>query len=557
MTESHHGPDHDAAGEQRPESEPTRPLPQEATGILPASYSYPPASPGAPGTTATSHESSAAPAEGVPLTDEPTPRGRKRTGLLIGTIAAVAVLGTGGVLAYNALSGSGSQPADVLPGDSYAYFRLDIDPSAGQKIAAVRFLNKIPQIKSLESGDPRKQLWELATKDADNDCVKKFSYDNDIAPWLGDRAGFALRPGGTAQEPNGAFALQVTDDDRAKSTLTKLFACDKGEQPDLRIKGGYALITAPGKGDDLVAAIDKGTLAGSATFKEDMAALGEEGVLSFWGDLPPLLKDATNLAPKAAGGANLPADLKGRVALALRFDPSFVEFAGVARGLQGPGIVKPVQGSSSELAKLPEDTMAALHVSNADQQLAAAWPQLKKSLDDAAAADGQEDMVAMLEQQLGIKLPTDLQALLGSSFTLAIPEQDLAGDEPLLGAKVISKDAARAEEVLTKIEDQAGSSFLTKKVEGDHLYVATSPDYADKLKAGGKLGESQAFKAALGDVSTRQTALFIDLDKIEKLYLDQADGEAKAALEALRAVGFSGSVTGDGESTFSLRVVGN
>lgn len=562
MTEPHE-PDRDAAGQQGPDSQPTRPLPQDSTGVMPTSYSHPSTSSdqevaaGEPPTASTASDTSTAPAAGVPLTDEPAARGRKRTGLLVGSIAALAVLGAGGVLAYTALSGGGAQPAEVLPGDAYAYLRVDIDPSAGQKIAAVRFLDKIPQIKGFATGDPRKQLWELATKDADNDCVKKFSFDNDIAPWLGDRAGFALRPGGTADAPNAAFALQVTDEDAAKGTLTKLFACDDGEKPDLRMKGGYALITPPGKGDDLVAAVDKGTLAARATFKEDMAALGEEGVASFWGDLPALVKDVMNMAPEASSGAAVPADAKGRVVSALRFDPSYVELTGMVRGIQGASTVTPGKPTGSELATLPTDTMAAMHVSNGDQAIEAAWPQLKKQLDDLAAAQGQDDMVSMLEDQLGITLPDDLKALLGSSFTLALPAQDLGSDDPVLGAKVISKDAARAEEVLTTIEDQAGSSLLTKRLEGDHLYVATSPDYAEKLKAGGKLGDSEAFKAALGDVSTSHVAFFVDLDKLEKLYLDQVDGDARAALEAMRAVGMSASATSAGEGRFTLRVVGN
>jgi hypothetical protein len=525
----------------------TRPLPQDQTAADPSPYAYP-APPPQTGDAA----------EGTPLTDEPTPRGRKRTGLIIGTVAAVAVLGTGGVLAYNALSGGGAQPAEVLPADSYAYMRIDIDPSAGQKIAAVRFLNKIPQIKDLGTGDARKGLWELATKDADNECVKKFSYDTDIAPWLGERAGAALRPGGTPEEPNFAFALQVTDETKAKETLTKLFACDDGEQPDLRMKGGYALITMPGKGDDLVAAVDKGTLAGNATFTADMAALGGDGVLSFWGDLQPLLKEVTNMAPDAASESGLSAgDVKGRFAAALRFDPSYVELAGIGRGLEAPGSVSPKPGDSTALGKLPDDTMAAFHVANGAESLDAAWPELQKQLDDLAAAEGQDDMLAMIEDQFGISLPDDLKALLGSSFTFAMPEQDLEQDVPTLGFVTVSKDAARAEEVLTNVEDLVGSSLLTKEVQGDRLYVATDPGYVNKLKSGGKLGDSEAFKAALGDLSTSQVAYFIDLDKLEKLYLKEADGDARAALEAMRAVGVKASATATGDTTFSLRVVGN
>ncbi|HEU5144782.1 MAG TPA: DUF3352 domain-containing protein [Dermatophilaceae bacterium] len=541
------------SGEPAP-SDATRPIPQERTAAIPSGYSYPTPPPQAAQGTGGTEDT-----EGIPLTDEPAPRGRTRTALIVGTVAAVAVLGTGGILAYNALSGGGVQPADVLPADAYAYLRVDIDPAAGQKIAAVRFLSKIPQVKDLGTGDARKALWELATKDTDNACVSKFAYDRDIAPWVGQRTGIALRPGGTSKQPNFALALQVTDETKAKETLTRLLACDDGKQPDLRLKDGYALITPAGKGDDLVAAVDKGALSSNATFTADMDALGEQGVMSFWGDLQPLFKDAAIMAPDAAAEAGVAGDIEGRYAAAVRFDPSFVELAGIVRGLEQGGTPSPMpRGDSTALGNLPADTMAAFHMANGDQLLDATWPQVKKQLDELAAADGQDDVVAMIEDELGIKLPDDLKAIAGSSFTFAMPGgQNFETDFPTLGARIVSKNAARADEVLTKVEDVAGTGLLVKKLDGDRLHVATWSGYADQLRNGGSLGQSDGFKAALGNLSTSPFAVFLDLDQLEKYYLEEADGDARAALQAMRSVGYKTSATDQGGSTFTLRVVGN
>jgi hypothetical protein len=529
----------------------TRPIPQDQTTAIPSGYAYPAPSP----QTAEAIDRT----EGAPFTDEPARRGRRSTGLTIGAVAAVAAvaaLGAGGVLLYDALSGGGAQPAEVLPSDAYSYMRIDIDPAAGQKIAAVRFLNKIPQVKNLGSGDARKALWELATKDADNACVATFTYDKDIAPWLGERAGAVLRPGGTPEEPNFAVALQVTDETKAKETLARLFGCDDGAQPDLRMKDGYALITLAGKGDDLVAALDKGTLASNATFTADMEALGEPGVLSFWGDLRPMMKDATNMAPDAAAEAGFTGDIRGRFAAALRFDPSFVELAGTVRGLETPGTAVP--GDSTALGNLPADTMVAFHVANGDKLLDAAWPQLKTQLDELAAAEGQDDAVAMVEDQYGITIPEDLKAVAGSSFTFAMPGgQNFETDAPVLGARIVTKDAALADEVLTRVEYAAGTEFLVKKRDGDRLHVATWSGYADELRSGGSLGQAAGFKAALGDLSTSAFAVFVDLDQLERYYLDEVDGDARAVLKAMRTVGYKASATGPGESVFSLRVVGD
>ncbi len=551
-----------AAGNAPDASAPT-PLERDATQAIPNAettampqYSYPQSAADPSTGAAGAAGASSAYAAGVELADEPPAGGggggRKRTSLLVGGLAAVLLLGGAGVFAAQQLSGSGLQPADVLPGDSFGYVRLDIDPSAGQKIAAVRFLSKLPQVKdTLGADDPRKKLWELAAKDAGDDCVSKLSYDSDIAPWLGDRVGAAIRPGGTADKPNVAVAIQVKDEDRAKESLTRIFACDKSGDSELRMKDGYAIVTPAGLGDATLAAAAKSTLAQNATFKDDMAALGEQGVLSAWFDLGSGLKEVQNLS---AMGAPVGADAKGRLAAALRFDPDYVELAGVVRGATG---AKSVSGNGTELANLPDDTAAALHVSGADKALDTTWPQIEKQLQTLGQAEGESDMLGQIEQGLGVRFPDDLKVLLGSSFTLALPQQDFSSDTPVVGGKIVSSDPKRAEELLDQLDQLAGGGLLTHSADGNKVYVATQPDYAAKLKAGGKLGESDAFKTALGDVTTSNLALFVDLDKLEKLYLGDVDPDQKAFVEALRSLGLNAKTTGDGEASFSLRVVGN
>ena len=518
----------------------------------------------------------------VSLSDDPegkTPAGRRRPVLLVGAVVAALALGGGGALAFQKLSGSGSQPAEVLPGDAYAYLRLDIDPSAGQKIAAVRFLGKLPQVKdTLDSGDPRKKLWELASKEASNDCVAKFGYDKDIAPWLGDRVGVAIRPGGTTKAPNVAVAIQVKDESAAKDTLTRLFACDKGSSTaEVRMKDGYAIVTPPGVGDSTLAAVDKGSLAANPTFTQDMAALGEQGVMSGWFDMGTGAKELEKLGGPAGLGAfsgmtkmngmggsmgglgTMPgaANAKGRSAMALRFEADYVELAAISRGLDG---TKAVKGDGSELASLPANTMAALNVSGGDQMIKNGWPALEKQLQGfGSAGTGSPDITAEIEQQLGVKLPDDLALLLGRSFTLALPGQTFGSDVPSIGAKVVSNDAKGADALVGRLLQRLGapSDALTHKVAGDKLFLATKPDYADDLQAGGKLGDSDAFKLAVGDVSNANLAVFVDFDKVDEVVKGEVHGEAKSFLESLRAVGLNASTTGNGEGTFTLRVVGD
>ena len=546
MTDPTQGPTPDPTHD-RPQGPTQDPTPAHVQAPTPVPrYSYPGSPP-------------AAADRGVGLSEAtesaPTrrPAGR-RTGLVVGGVVAALVLGGGAVFAVQQLSGGGAQPADVLPGDSYGYLRLDIDPSAGQKIAAVRFLDKLPQVRDTLGGDdPREKLWELITEEASDDCIAAFSYDNDIAPWLGDRAGAAVRPGGTQDKPHVALAVQVTDEARAEQTLERLFACDP-DGADIEAKDGYVLVMPPGTGTSTMAAIAKGTLATNSTFAGDMAALGEQGVVSAWFDMTSGAKELQDLGASAFGiSGTKAAGPQGRVAASLRFDPSYVELAGVVRGATA---VKAASGDGAPMLGLPDDTAVALHVSGAEQAIDAAWPQLSAQLEDLSGITG-GDVIGEIEKQLDVTLPDDLKVLLGRSFTLSAPQQDLkSADTVVVGAKIVSGDSARAATLVDRIDDVLGD-VLTHSLDAGTLYVSTDPAYVDALKQGGALGDTDAFKAALGDVSRANGALFVDLDRIESAYVGDLDGDTRAVVEALRAVGASTQVTGDGEAAFSLRVVGN
>jgi hypothetical protein len=302
-----------------------------------------------------------------------------------------------------------------------------------------------------------------------------------------------------------------------------------------------------------------GTLSQNATFSGDMAALGEQGVATTWWNVGPIAKELSSALLFGVRAPDAPQDLQGRVAAALRFDPGYAEIAGIARGFSGAAqSIQPVDGDLSELAALPDDTLAAVHVSGGEQLLDQAWPQLEKQLNDVASSSGMDDPLGEIEDELGLALPDDLKVLLGSSFTLALPDQEFGSDVPAIGAKVVTSDAQRAEEVVSTVEDASGAAgILTKSVDGDQLYVATTPDYVDRLKSGGNLGDTDGFKAALGDAADADYAVYVNLDRLEKLYLEEADGEARAALEAMRAIGISSTVTGQGEAAFAFRIVAN
>ena len=81
-------------------------------------------------------------------------------------------------------------------------------------------------------------------------------------------------------------------------------------------------------------------------------------------------------------------------------------------------------------------------------------------------------------------------------------------------------------------------------------------DYAAELAKDGALGDSESFKIAIPNADEATFAVYVDLDKVEKLYLQGLQGDDKANLQTLRAVGMSGTQSG-GDSSFALRVLFN
>ena len=89
------------------------------------------------------------PSEGQPdyLESVRTEHPRRRRLWAIGAVVlAVAVSAVGGFTLANFL-GAGPSPATAVPADAIAYLALDLDPSGGQKVEALKTLRKFPALR--------------------------------------------------------------------------------------------------------------------------------------------------------------------------------------------------------------------------------------------------------------------------------------------------------------------------------------------------------------------------------------------------------------------------
>ncbi|MCX6405799.1 MAG: DUF3352 domain-containing protein [Propionibacteriales bacterium] len=413
----------------------------------------------------------------------------KKVALGIGAVVAVAAVG-GGAYAWTQLSGGGTQPHDVLPADTIAYVRLDLDPSASQKIDLFRLARRVPELSQElgikdEGDDLRKIVLENALQGCDD-----VDYAKDVEPWLGERVGLGVGPNLQDEEESLRVAVQVTDEKAAKAGIGKLFACSD-EEFGVGFLDGYAIVTPTQKSADAaVKAASTKSLADDDDFARDQDVLDEQGVLSGWVDVKgsvAAIQEAgidDALGPDAAQLETV-ADETSSLAFALSASSTSLTLDAVAHEGDKPTTLPKVRG----LGALPEDTVVGLTVPGGGKAVEENWDEIKAGLGDllslrdvftvpgqglsgsadpfaegaqpefdaeAYAADPEgyeEEYLAQLQQQaappaassadvdatieevektLDVTLPDDLVTLLGDAFSVYVGRdglEDIAGPQ--------------------------------------------------------------------------------------------------------------------------------
>lgn len=336
------------------------------------------------------------------------PRRRRRAAVAgVGLGVGALVLG-GGAFAYSQLSGGGPQPADVMPASTDAYVRIDLDPSAGQKVDLFRLLRQVPEVgESLGIDDPdRDDVRRLVFENIVSDTCDDVSYDEDIEPWLGDRLGI----GAEIDSESFLIAAQVDDERAAKQGIDALFGCADEDEYVVDFTEGYALISNDQKSIDasVDAVRDGKTLATSEAFTADMEALGDPGVASVWIDAAGLLdglaEDPT-IGDELDDATRKQIDDLGTLALTLRADGSALELAGVS-GTTGDDV------ATTPIGALPADTVVALSFSGGAEQVSQQWPQIEDAFTsgfdalDGGFDDSSTDGLGQLEDDLDLGDPT-------------------------------------------------------------------------------------------------------------------------------------------------------
>lgn len=499
-------------------------------------------------------------------------RGGRRAAL-IGGIAAIVLVGggVGAYAVYDRLSGGGAQPHDVLPASTQVYVRVDLDPSASQKVDLFRLLRKVPDladeigVKS-EGTDIRRLVFpELLASECDD-----VDYAKDVEPWIGDRIGV----GANIEDRSFLVAVQTTDEDESRAGIKQLFGC-ADEEYGLAYLDGYAII-APKQAlaDQAVKATEKGSLGDSKEFTADVDQLGDQGIASAWADLKAL---ATLPEVQDGLGGNLDELAEaGTVATALRADGDAIELAvlGAPAG--------DLEAEDTDLAELPADTVAALSIAGVGDQIGAGFESFVQELDgqlsgfmggtddDFGGGFGVQGLLDSIEQQTGFRLPEDLETLFGDRITFAIGSKNLETLPNLSGpegfadidvALALTSEQAPALDLAQRIATlavEAGLPLVASPTD-DGAVLATNQDAADALaEPNSSLGGKKAFTSVVPDGESAAGGLFVDIGTIVDTLLEaDPPQDVRAGLEsasALSAFGISATQQDDDRSLVRFRL---
>ncbi len=294
---------------------------------------------------------------------------RCRASTIACALAAAAALALAGC------GGGGEEPAGpatVTPASAPIYLEAVVRPQGDQKEALYGALSKL-----LDTGDPGAFITtRLDAALADS----QLTYSEDIAPWLGERAGVFVE-NFRQVEPDAAVVVETTNADAAREAIDKAAAADSTPERDASYKGVSYKVDTGGEADGVVG---------------DFAVAGTEAAFR---DVVDVSQGAASLEESQ--------DFKSEIDKAPE-DPAFTAFANVPQVLAG---AQQAARITPEQRALLDGVLGGIADAPALSTLTATTDRL--TLDTSIGALAPETRLAGGESELIKELPGDSWAALG------------------------------------------------------------------------------------------------------------------------------------------------
>jgi len=495
-----------------------------------------------------------------PLQDKQKPATRGSV-KWIGAAAAAAVvvaLAGGGMAFARTLGGGGAQPEDVLPGNAIAFVKVDLNPSAGQKLAVFQLASKFPKVKSKVTSQDTSVKQSTFGSLFTGDTGLGLNYKKDVEPWLGDRIGLGVFPDlDSDKKPEVGLTIAFTDQAAAKSALDRAIA--KGTKNKVKFgyafTDGYVIVSdTTAHATALVKAGKVNTLARSK-YAEDVKSLGSDQIAVGWADIAAAYKAVPKdlLAPGGPSmfkGADDPRKASGRYVVGLHADSSFLELNGKGIDIKGAaGLLKQSAGARpGMITSFPTDIFGAATIKGLGKNLGTYYTTL--------TADGDSMGVKEMLSGTGIDSAKKIETLLGDETGVVVAGTK---DNPEFAIRTRGSNTdaamaiARGALGATPASD-AGVS-VEKISDPDGIVVSMGADLSASIfeKSGSKLGGSEAFRQALPDAGSADAAGYVNLAKVVPLLTEHPASSADvASMRPFNALGLT--VLGGAQPSWRLRL---
>lgn len=449
---------------------------------------------------------------------------KSKAPIIVAAVVALALLVGGGFLIASLLGGSTPAAAKGLPANSLAAIELNLNPSAGQKLAVKEFAEKFPalaeEVGNVE-GDYKEALWEAIPDSEDKPDW------SEIEPWLGDSLALAVMD---LEDEAFVVSVQVTDKDAARAFAETEFADTSVEFID------DLMIISSSEFPADIEAIKGSALADNETYSADMAKLGTDYLVTGWASE----EFVTRAIEASEGEVGIEtAGITGHGAAGIKIEDGMAVLRGISKTGQEVG---DAELDDDFVDSLPAGGLGVLATAFSPEAINLAWEQLQPTY---------EQNPRMFEE-FGITSADDLAAVLGNQLAVTF---SWSGQMPSVGIKVETEDPAKHQQVLETLAQVMGLPDVQHSTDGNvvHTTWGMSPD--ELANPSEKLGDNEAFDDVTETSGDTQSVLWVDVPAIlGNQTLGLGNSEEARNLEPISGIGISGSTLDDGYAEFFVRV---
>jgi len=425
---------------------------------------------------------------------------KKISGKFIGiVVGGITFLIAGIAVSFALLSGGGNQPEDVLPRDTVAIAKIDLNPKIGQRINLVRFLTKFPKtIKNFNEEDPIGSLLEQSSITSDLDWAE-------IKPWIGNRYAVAFVESSGDLHPVLVFAIKNPSE-------MKYFFNKNYPELNTAVVLDYLLI-ADDKSVLNVITSAPSHLADNEDYKSDMKTLGGDQIASVWVNVKPITKLAENYIADFFYNEGLEQNLdavrniKGRLAVGMHFTSDTFVTDLITVDLSQDGVKVEDQSKSLEIiGDLPAELLGVLSIDG-----------IGKAINDSLLKNS---LVEEFLNNAGISA-NDAKSLLDGPIALMVVDDNRINSEPTFVIRMEPANPAQTLIALQKVLSRNGfyQSDLDSIIaaEGKYIYLGADSESLQHgiaaLKSGNAhLREDSQFKKTLTE--SGNLSLYVDLNRL-------------------------------------------